>query len=63
MLAKIPLFLDPYIEDGIVTLIDWSRFCEIHPFDEAHKIAACQHAAFVDCQNPPAGLGYSTSMS
>lgn len=45
------LFLDSYIEDGIVTLIDWSTVCAnvTRPL-EIHGFAGCQRAAFADCQ-------------
>lgn len=46
------LFLDSYIEDGIVTLVDWSE-CNKNLIrsTEPHGFAPCQRAAFVDCQN------------
>jgi hypothetical protein len=46
------LFLDSYIEDGIVTLVDWSGSCQkLTRSTEPHGFVACQRAAFVDCQN------------
>lgn len=45
------LFLESYIEDGIVTLIDWSDACaRLSQPSEPHGFAHCQRAAFVDCQ-------------
>jgi len=45
------LFLDSYIEDGIVTLVNWSASCaKLTRPAEQHGFAACQRAAFVDCQ-------------